>query len=88
MEVCIVTHGMFIDMLLKTLFNVPRTRGKQDALFCSQNACVHRLHLDIAEDGESVGLQMFNDVMHIPEDARSGGTVDGLSEAYTNEGSA
>ena len=28
MDVCIVTHGMFIDMLLKTLFDVPRTRGK------------------------------------------------------------
>jgi len=88
MDVCIVTHGMFIDMLLKTLFDVPRTRGKQGALFCSQNACVHELHLDIAEDGDSVGLQVFNDVTHIPEEARSGGTVDGLSEAYTNEGSA
>jgi len=88
MDVCIVTHGMFIDMLLKTLFDVPRTRGKQGALFCSQNACVHELHFDIAEDGDTVGLRVFNDVTHIPEEARSGGTVDGLSEAYTNEGSA
>ena len=87
-DVVLVSHGMFIDILLKTLFDAPRTTGKQGALFCSQNACVHKLHFDVAEDGESVGMQFFNDVTHVPMDVRSGGSVDGLSEAYTKEGSA
>ena len=87
-DLYIVAHGMFIDMLFKTLFNVPRTSGKQPSLFCSQNACVHKLRFDVAEDGESVGLQMFNDVTHIPEHDRSGGSVEGLDVAYTKEGSA
>jgi broad specificity phosphatase PhoE len=87
-DVYIVTHGMFIDILLKTLFNAPRTTGKQSSLFCSQNACVHKLHFDVAEDGECVGLQMFNDVTHLKESERSGGSVAGLDVAYTHEGSA
>ena len=87
-DLYIVAHGMFIDMLFKTLFNAPRTTGKQPSLFCSQNACVHKLRFDVAEDGESVGLQVFNDVTHIPEHDRSGGSVEGLDVAYTKEGSA
>lgn len=87
-DIIIVSHGMFIDILLKTLFASPRTTGKQGALFCSENACVHSLYFDVGEDGECVGLSVFNDVSHIPEEDRSGGSVDGLSEAYTNEGSA
>ena len=87
-DIVLVSHGMFIDILLKTLFDVPRTTGKQGALFCSQNASVHTLHFDVSADGECVGLEMFNHVSHIPREFRTGGTVDGLSEAYTNEGSA
>ena len=37
-DVVLVSHGMFIDILLKTLFDAPRTIGKQGALFCSPNA--------------------------------------------------
>jgi len=87
-ELCVVAHGMFIDILLKTLFDAPRTTGKQRSLFCSQNACVHKLHFDVANDGACVGLQSFNDVSHIPECLRSGGSVEGLDVAYTHEGSA
>jgi broad specificity phosphatase PhoE len=57
-------------------------------LFCSQNACVHKLHFDVSDDGACVGLQTFNDVTHIPEQYRSGGSVEGLDVAYTKEGSA
>lgn len=87
-DIVLVSHGMFIDILLKTLFDAPRTTGKQSALFCSQNASVHKLHFDVSADGECVGLEVFNDVSHIAEKFRTGGSVDGLSEAYTNEGSA
>jgi len=87
-DIILVSHGMFIDILFKTLFNVPMTTGKQGALFCSQNASMHQLHFDVSADGECVGLEIFNDVSHILPDFRTGGTVDGLSEAYTNEGSA
>lgn len=87
-DLYVVAHGMFIDILFKTLFDAPRTTGKQRSLFCSQNACVHKLHFDISDDGECVGLQTFNDVTHIPEQYRSGGSVEGLDVAYTKEGSA
>ena len=87
-DVYVVAHGMFIDILLKTLFDSPRTTGKQSSLFCSQNACVHKLHFDIAPDGPCVGFQVFNDVTHLAEEIRSGGSVAGLDVAYTKEGSA
>ena len=87
-DVYVVAHGMFIDILLKTLFDSPRTTGKQSSLFCSQNACVHRLHFDIATDGPCVGFQVFNDVTHLAQEIRSGGSVAGLDVAYTKEGSA
>ena len=42
---CIVVHGMFIDILTKVLAGVPLHTGKQPSMFCSNNAGVHVMEL-------------------------------------------
>ena len=68
------------------------TAGKQQMVFCSQNAGIHVLELkpgtDAANPGNVAGLQMFNIVDHLPPDIRTGGSVEGLDDCYMNEGSA
>ena len=39
--VCIVVHGMFIDILCKQLAGAPMQCGKQTAMFCTNNAGTH-----------------------------------------------
>jgi hypothetical protein len=88
----IVVHGMFIDILIKALSGAALTAGKQQMVFCSQNAGIHVLELkpgtDAANPGNVAGLQMFNFVDHLPPDIRTGGSVEGLDDCYMNEGSA
>ena len=43
--VCIVVHGMFIDILTKVLTGCEMTTGKQPMVFCSQNAGMHVFEL-------------------------------------------
>ena len=88
----IVVHGMFIDILIKALSGAALTAGKQQMVYCSQNAGIHVLELkpgtDAANPGNVAGLQMFNFVDHLPPDIRTGGSVEGLDDCYMNEGSA
>lgn len=87
-DLVIVSHGMFTDILLKILVGVPKSTGRQMGLFCSQNAGIHAIDLDVATEENICGLVQFNDVRHIPEEARTGGSVFGLDECYVSEGSA
>jgi broad specificity phosphatase PhoE len=88
----IVVHGMFIDILIKALSGMALTTGKQNLVFCSQNASIHVLELKPGTEGNQganvAGLQMFNIVDHLPPDIRTGGSVEGLDDCYMNEGSA
>lgn len=85
---CIVVHGMFIDILVKVLTGIPLTTGKQKAVFCSKNAGTHVLELKAGADGNIAGLQRFNILEYMPEEIQSGGSVEGLDDCYMNEGSA
>ena len=88
-DLVIVSHGMFTDILLKILLGVPKTIGRQSGLFCSQNAGIHVIDLDVSNGEENIcGLLQFNDVRHIPEEYQTGGSVFGLDECYVSEGSA
>ncbi len=87
-DLVIVSHGMFTDILLKILVGVPKSTGRQTGLFCSQNAGIHAIDLDVATEDNVCGLVQFNDVRHIPIEARTGGSVFGLDECYVSEGSA
>ena len=87
-DLVIVSHGMFTDILLKILVGVPKSTGRQMGLFCSQNAGIHAIDLYVATEENICGLVQFNDVRHIPEEARTGGSVFGLDECYVSEGSA
>ena len=87
-DLVIVSHGMFTDILLKILVGVPKSTGRQKGLFCSQNAGIHAIDLDVTTEENICGLVQFNDVRHIPEEARTGGSVFGLDECYVSEGSA
>jgi broad specificity phosphatase PhoE len=85
---CIVVHGMFIDILTKLLIGIPPTTGKQQAVFCSKNAGVHILELKASSDGNIAGLQRFNVLHHLPEALQTGGSVAGMDECYMEEGAA
>jgi len=87
-DLVVVSHGMFTDILLKILVGVPKSTGRQKGLFCSQNAGIHAIDLDVATEENICGLVQFNDVRHIPEEVRTGGSVFGLDECYVSEGSA
>jgi 2,3-bisphosphoglycerate-dependent phosphoglycerate mutase len=86
--VCIVVHGMFIDILCKQLAGAPMSIGKQRAMFCTNNAGVHAFELLVAPEGNIAGMLRFNQVDHVPVELQTGGSVDGLDECYMNEGSA
>ena len=86
--VCIVVHGMFIDILYKQLAGAPMSVGKQSAMFCTNNAGVHAFELLVAPEGNIAGMLRFNQVDHIPVELQTGGSLDGLDECYMNEGSA
>lgn len=88
---CIVVHGMFIDILTKALCGCEMTTGKQNMVFCSQNAGVHVFELKPGVEGNPgriAGLQRFNVLDHLPPEIRTGGSVEGLDDCYMNEGSA
>jgi len=85
---CLVVHGMFIDIFLKELLGIPLTTGRQQGLFCSKNCAVHIVELQVNSDINVAGLQAFNTVYHMPEAIQTGGSVDGLDDCYVNEGSA
>ena len=85
---CLVVHGMFIDIFLKRLLGIQMTTGKQQGLFCSKNAAVHVIELKASADGNIGGLQAFNTVYHMPFEIQTGGSVEGLDDCYMNEGSA
>lgn len=89
--VCLVVHGMFIDILLKAMSGVNLTSGKQQVVFCSQNACVHVLELNSGSPqnlGRVCGIQRFNGVDHLPISIQTGGSLEGMDDCYVNEGSA
>ena len=83
-DLVIVSHGMFTDTLLKILSRACRksTRETNGVVFCSQNAGIHAIDLDVATEDNVCGLVQFNDVRHIPIEARTGGSVFGLDECY------
>ena len=54
--VCIVVHGMFIDILCKQLAGAPMSVGKQSAMFCTNNAGVHAFELLVAPEGNIAGM--------------------------------
>mmetsp|Transcript_33802 Transcript_33802/g.85126 ORF Transcript_33802/g.85126 Transcript_33802/m.85126 type:complete len:266 (-) Transcript_33802:1547-2344(-) len=86
---CIVVHGMFIDILIKVLTGVALTTGKQQAVYCSKNAGVHVLELRASLGGGNVaGLQRFNVLEHMPTAMQTGGSVEGLDDCYMHEGTA
>ena len=85
---CIVVHGMFIDILTKALCGCEMTTGKQNMVFCSQNAGVHVFELKPGVEGNPgriAGLQRFNVLDHLPPEIRTGGSVEGLDDCYMNE---
>ena len=86
--VCIVVHGMFIDILCKQLAGAPMQTGKQTAMFCTNNAGTHVFELSVNDAGNIAGFLRFNQVEYIPVELQTGGSVDGLDECYMNEGSA
>jgi len=86
--VCIVVHGMFIDILCKQLAGAPMQIGKQTAMFCTNNAGTHVFELSVNDQGNIAGFLRFNQVEYIPVELQTGGSVDGLDECYMNEGSA
>jgi len=86
--VCIVVHGMFIDILCKQLAGAPMQCGKQTAMFCTNNAGTHVFELSVNDAGNIAGFLRFNQVEYIPVELQTGGSVDGLDECYMNEGSA
>lgn len=89
--IALVVHGMFIDILIKALSGMQLTTGKQNVVFCSQNACVHILELkcgDESNPGNIAGIQRFNVLDHLPLSIQTGGSVEGLDDCYMNEGSA
>ena len=63
-------------------------RGKQTAMFCTNNAGTHVFELSVNDQGNIAGFLRFNQVEYIPVDLQTGGSVDGLDECYMNEGSA
>ena len=98
--IAIVAHGMFIDILCKTLMGVPTRTGKQSSMFCTNNAGVHVFQFHVGEGadaeggpgegaGDIAGLLRFNVVEQFqPAEVRSGGSVVGLDECYMHEGNA
>jgi 2,3-bisphosphoglycerate-dependent phosphoglycerate mutase len=85
---CIVVHGMFIDILTKILTGIALTTGKQQAVFCSKNGGMHVLELKASPDGNIAGVQRFNMVEHMPAEIQTGGSVEGLDDCYMHEGYA